>query len=233
MKLTRAIAIAIVMVATTYVLADGAVLTNKDVVAMVKAGLDSGTVVAKIRQSGTKGFDTSVDALIALKKAGVPKDIMDAMLTGGTAAPAAQAAPKSDVQLLSPNGAIDLESLQGDPSATYIGVGFLTWLNFDGQHAAARTSEPTVSIRVRSSQKPDSRMYIVRLDVNDDDRSVKMGRSRMFSATAPTSPDREWTFSFRSEQEQDGVWKLTVDKPLSKGEYGVLRGTELFDFGVD
>jgi hypothetical protein len=76
-------------------------------------------------------------------------------------------------------------------------------------------------------------VYVVRLDSNDEDRSVKMGRSRAFSATAGTTPDREWTFPFTSKEEQDGVWKLELSKSLPKGEYGLLRGSELFDFAVE
>jgi hypothetical protein len=212
-------------------------LTNDDVIAMVKAGLDSSTVLAKITQSGRDGFDTSVEGLIKLKKAGAGKDVIDAMLgvpalaSNGTTAPTA---PKpTDVQLVRPEGPIDLQSLEGEASATYIGIGFMTWLNFDGQHSSVTTADQNVVLRIRSPQRPDSRVYVVRLDVNDNDRSVKMGRQGMFSATAGSTPDRDWTFRYDSAEEQDGVWKLTLQKPLPKGEYGVLRGTELFDFAIE
>ena len=213
-------------------------LTNDDVIAMVKAGLDSTTVIAKISQAGRSGLDTSVDALIKFKKAGVNKEIIDAMLGVGPPVPASAVrtsvrATKTDVQLVTADGVIDLQSLEGEASATYIGIGFMTWLNFDGPHSSVRTKDTNVAVRIRSAQKPDSRLYIVRLDSNDSDRSVKMGRSHMFSASAGTTPDRDWTFAYDSQQEQEGLWKLTLKKPLQKGEYGVLRGTELFDFSVE
>jgi hypothetical protein len=47
------------------------VLTNDSVVKMVKAGLPDAVIIQKIRVSERK-FDTSADALIKLKGAGVP-----------------------------------------------------------------------------------------------------------------------------------------------------------------
>src|SRR5439155_25610356 len=54
-------------------------LTNDDVVEMVKAGFEESTVV-KLIQSSDTSFDTSVSALIALKKAGVSEQVISAML---------------------------------------------------------------------------------------------------------------------------------------------------------
>ena len=54
-------------------------LTNDDVVEMVKAGFEESTVV-KLIQSSDTSFDTSVSALIALKKAGVGEQVISAML---------------------------------------------------------------------------------------------------------------------------------------------------------
>lgn len=71
------------------------VLTNDYVVRMVRAGLSSEVIIAKIANSETD-FDTSVDALIALAEAEVPNDIVSAM-TGGVPAPAAAAAPAPPV----------------------------------------------------------------------------------------------------------------------------------------
>lgn len=55
-------------------------LTNEDVVAMVKADLGDELVVAKIRQAPREALDVSPGALVALKKQGVPKPVLDAML---------------------------------------------------------------------------------------------------------------------------------------------------------
>lgn len=55
-------------------------LANSDVVKMVTSGLAEDTIILAIRRGPTK-FDTSPDALIALKKSGVSDNILRAMLT--------------------------------------------------------------------------------------------------------------------------------------------------------
>lgn len=55
-------------------------LTSADVVAMVKADLGDDVVVAKIRQAPREALDVSSDALVKLKKQGVSKAVLDAML---------------------------------------------------------------------------------------------------------------------------------------------------------
>src|ERR1700724_3513815 len=60
-------------------------LTNEDIVSMVQAGLPQDVVVEKIKTSKT-AFDTSTEALVALKKAGVAGDIIRIMVN-----PAAEA----------------------------------------------------------------------------------------------------------------------------------------------
>ena len=141
-------------------------LTNEGVIALVRAGLDTATIVLKIGQTGRAGFDTSVDGLIALKKANVPKTIIDAMLGVSPSAPggltATSAMGKADVQLIATTGVVVLESLVGRSSSTYIFVGFKMWLNFDKPQASVRTTDSKPTLRVKSPQRPDSRWFIVR-----------------------------------------------------------------------
>jgi len=58
-------------------------LTNQDVTRMVANGLPESVVVSTI-QAGPTQFDTSIDALIALHKAGASKAVLDAMVAAGT-----------------------------------------------------------------------------------------------------------------------------------------------------
>src|SRR5258706_14277420 len=67
-----------------------AALTNKDVVDMVKSGLATEIVVAKIRAS-PGNFDTSAATLAELKSANVPDSVIMAMVGGAIDAPAASA----------------------------------------------------------------------------------------------------------------------------------------------
>jgi hypothetical protein len=58
-------------------------LTNQDVLEMIKAGLTTEVIVAKIKATPSK-FDTSPATLLELKGAGVSDAIIMAMVTGGT-----------------------------------------------------------------------------------------------------------------------------------------------------
>lgn len=55
-------------------------LENADVVAMVKADLGDDLVIAKIQQAPREALDVSSEALVKLKKQGVSKGVLDAML---------------------------------------------------------------------------------------------------------------------------------------------------------
>lgn len=55
-------------------------LTNADVVAMVKAELGDDLVISKIRQAPREALDVSSDALVSLRKQGVSRAVLDAML---------------------------------------------------------------------------------------------------------------------------------------------------------
>ena len=63
-------------------------LTDADVINMVKNKLPESVIVGAI-QSHPGTFDTSTSGLISLHKAGVPENVMNAMVTGGKAAPKA------------------------------------------------------------------------------------------------------------------------------------------------
>src|SRR2546427_282308 len=70
------------------------VLTNQSVVEMVKAGLSERVIVAKIRTSPTN-FDVRTDALIALKKNGVPEKVIEAILSPSAPAASAESSPSA------------------------------------------------------------------------------------------------------------------------------------------
>jgi hypothetical protein len=65
------------------------VMTNESVIKMHEAGLPAEVILAKIRTSQTN-FDTSVDALVALSEAGIPKDVI-ADMAGSSSAPSSAA----------------------------------------------------------------------------------------------------------------------------------------------
>ena len=67
------------MLASMSPFGDDSALTNKDVVLLTEAGLDATVIIAKIESSPTD-FDTSVDQLVALRKAGVGNAVIAAMV---------------------------------------------------------------------------------------------------------------------------------------------------------
>jgi hypothetical protein len=78
----------------------GVPLRNSDVVQMMRSGLGRRTIVLLIRQSQCN-FDTSPQAMMKLKKAGVSDDVLNAMLAAErTAAAAASAEATSDALML-------------------------------------------------------------------------------------------------------------------------------------
>lgn len=58
---------------------DEDVITNDGVISLVRIGLSSGLIVAKIKSSPSK-FDTSTQALLTLAEAKVPDDVVIAMM---------------------------------------------------------------------------------------------------------------------------------------------------------
>lgn len=69
-------------------------ITNADILKLLTAGLSEGAVVATIKANGGT-FDTSADALIALKKAGATDGVLQAVLLGNGAGALTGADPSS------------------------------------------------------------------------------------------------------------------------------------------
>lgn len=116
----------------------GEVLTNDNVLTMVKAGLPSSLIVAKIRASKTN-FNTNTDELIRLQQARVPTEIINSMVEASSHASA----------VTSSMGAGDAS--KGDPndpsSAHEAGIYLLQ--EKDGQRKMVQL-EPSVSKQTKS-----------------------------------------------------------------------------------
>ena len=69
-------------------------LTNDNIVTLAKAGFDELFILQLIRSSRTN-FDTSVDGLVALKKAGVSRELIRLMAMPQSSPPAVPAAAAS------------------------------------------------------------------------------------------------------------------------------------------
>jgi len=243
-------------------------LTNAEVAKLCKLGLGDQVVIAKINQAKAVDFKLDTVNLVALKQDGVSKDVITAMLNRSTA-PQAQRGPATGpargsggspgalpagvsnagdegVLLRTAQGELRLQSVQGDLSTTWAYVAMLTFLDFPGLRADARITDRKPTVVVRSSKSPKGRVFLVKCKSNkkDNDRSVKVGRARVFSQKSWSTPDSDWTVEFDTKELPDNTWEITPKQDLKPGEYGVLfrggfygilGGTqgELFDFGVD
>jgi len=95
-------------------------LTNKDVLDMLKSGLATEIVVAKIKASPGK-FDTSVATLAELKSANVPDAVIMAMVGGVVDTPTAASSPIVEVKV--PDGTEIEIQLKNNASGEELKVG--------------------------------------------------------------------------------------------------------------
>jgi hypothetical protein len=88
---------------------------------------------------------------------------------------------------------------------------------------------------------------LVRLEVEKNSRQAEIGEFSMWGASSGNN--KKETVPFKSERLKPGLYKVTIDGPLKKGEYcfisapvatssyagiaGTTSATNIFDFGVD
>ena len=236
------------------------VLTNQLVVDMVKAGLSERVVVAKIRTSPTN-FDTGTDALIALKKNGVPEKVIEAMMSPTAAPSAAPAAPAGAPPAASvaavPPGAM---AAPARPTVFHVVAGKEVELMVNGieiqtnrARYAGRSTEAVIAGNKSKYRTQDrqptfvltaapNEMPLVRLDPGKNDRNLKIG-SGSSAPYAGGSTRRgirsEDLVEVDVERDSRGFYRVRPRAPLAPGEYGFAAsrgGTQvsgIYDFGVD
>lgn|SRR5262245_3727429 len=216
------------------------VLTNDSVVGMVKSGLTEGVIIEKIRASQRK-FDTSTDGLIKLKGAGVPDKVIEAMITGGAAAPAA-AASQADPMLahLATGGAKPLKPAHGEMEtsvAPFAGSRQEVVLPKAKAEYRMTDKQPVFSTNLAAEQ-----WALVRLKPGKNDRNLPMSKNSGWGWAGSTfrqGPDPKYRVQLTGEAGANGT-QMKPTEPLAPGEYGfvaIVRGqpnlVEVFDFGVD
>jgi hypothetical protein len=150
--------------------------------------------------------------------------------------PGGSSSAPSPFYLLEDGKAVELTSLNGDPTSVWAGFVVLNFLEFPGTEAVVRTSNPRPTILAHVDESPErSQVYLVETDPDDDDdtRSVKIGKGKMFSASFTYRPDKDWTVPYESTEEEPGLWRIVPGKDLKPGEYGVYISGVLYDFAVD
>jgi hypothetical protein len=216
-------------------------LTNQDVLKMVKAGLTTEAVVAKIREAPRTDFHMERDNLSEFYKIGVSHDILQAMFERGLpAAPdgnmmRALGMEITEVSLKRGEEIVPLSLSRGLVSTGRFGT--KTFINYPGMHAQARTGEKRPVFLVRRSSSPvNGHCFLVRLDLGDKEKFRSLRRSsKVF-----TAPDSDRIIPYEAVEEREGLWRVAPKQDLGPGEYGWYfdlaagpQGGGILDFGVD
>jgi hypothetical protein len=244
-------------------------LTNDDVIAMVQAGLPEGVIIEKIRVSPGQ-FDTSVEGLVALKKAGVSERIVRVIVNpelssadvragamavvpgvpSAAPAPCQAAAGQGSMPWLTgaspamwyeyPESGDRLEMVyeRGTVNRIWFGVGQVHLLELNPLRAGLRTGSQPVFYSCMNPN--DAPLVKFTLDKGSDERNTSVGRGGPWNYKQKIS--EEDLVRFASAKTPEGYFKITVDQPLSPGEYGFvpqgqagffLFGERVYTFGVD
>jgi hypothetical protein len=216
-------------------------LSNDDVVQMVKGGFDESTTVAAIEAADTS-FDTSVQALIALKTAGVSEKVISAMLAATkkkaeAAKPAAPvAAPAAAANPDVPEDMGVYTKLKGALAEMYAEV--VSWksggvgksmlsMGMTKGHVNATVSGPKsklqlglpieVIIRCAEGVTPSEYM-LLKLDEKGDRREFRAVTGGVYHSSGGAEKD---AIKFDFQKIAPRTYKIMLTG-LKKGEYGIL-----------
>jgi hypothetical protein len=242
----------ILLVAAVLLLAAGAAfpqstkpLTNDDVIQMVKGGFDESTTVAAIDGADTN-FDTSVQALLALKGAGVSEKVISAMLAAtkkkaeGTKPAAAAAVPApAPAPAANPDVPDDIgvyAKLKGSLAEVYaevvswksggVGKSMLTG-GFTKGHVNATVSGPKSKLQLGTPIEfvikcaegvTPSEYLLLKLDEKGDRREFRAVTGGVYHSSGGAEKD---AIKFDFQKIAPRTYKIAL-AGLKKGEYGFL-----------
>jgi uncharacterized membrane protein YgcG len=213
----------------------GKPLSNDDVVQMVKGGFDESTTVAAIDAAETN-FDTSVQALMALKAAGVSEKVISAMLAAAkkkteAAKPAAPAA-NPDV----PDDIGVYTKLKGSLAEVYAEV--VSWksggvgksmlsMGMTKGHVNATVSGPKSKLQLGTPIEfvikcgegiTPSEYTLLKLDEKGDRREFRAVTGGVYHSSSGIEKD---AIKFDFQKIAPRTYKIAL-AGLKKGEYGFL-----------
>lgn len=214
-------------------------LTNDDVVQMVKGGFDESTTIAAIDAAQTN-FDTSVQALMALKAAGVSEKVISSMLaatkkkseaakpTAAAAAPAANPDVPEDMGVYT--------KLKGSLAEVYaevvswksggVGKSMLTG-GFTKGHVNATVSGPKSKLQLGTPIEfvikcaegvTPSEYTLLKLDEKGDRREFRAVTGGVYHSSSGIEKD---AIKFDFQKIAPRTYKIAL-AGLKKGEYGFL-----------
>jgi len=234
-------------------------LTNAEVVNLCKLDLGDEVVIAKINQAKAIDFKLETDDIVALKRQGISKDVIAAMLKRATPQ---DVSSKEDPISKMP---IDIKAYQGvDPfriltstgeiplkpspmeHTEEVKFGFIVpkmnqYLEAPGTQSRTRTKDKGLCILVTSEFSPEAHFFLVRLKIDSkrNSRSMKMDTSaHLFgNGKIDPKPEEDSIVAGKVERVSDTEWRLVPKVPLMPGEYWIYTMSypqgNFSDFGVD
>jgi hypothetical protein len=214
-------------------------MTNDSVIKMVKAGLSDDLIVGSINTQPGQ-YDTSTDALIALKTAGVSDRVVGAIMSkasGATAAPAA--APVASNGL--PPGIDEIGVYIKDKNGNWVSLmpevvnfktgGVLKSLatnglvkgdingHIEGVKSKTIATLPVVFAVYTQDGTAISEYQLLRLRPNSDSREFRSMTGGVFHASGGAKRD---SVEFQATKLATRLYQITLDQSIGKGEYGLL-----------
>jgi hypothetical protein len=224
-------------------------MRNADVVKLLEAGMPEQVVLQAIASSQSK-FDTSTDALIALKAKGATPNILTAMMRPAGAAAAAKGGAAPAHQKGAANAGYNPEEVtlfvDGQPqimsytipqtrtAARALGFGGMaSYASLNGKAAQRRLSSPSPEfiVSVPKNAQADNYLTLANFAVrNNDTREVMTGGGYM---SYSTGINKSRVVKVKTEPLADQsnaregfvLHKITPEAPLKAGEYALVLYT--------
>jgi hypothetical protein len=209
-------------------------MTNDSVLKMFHAGLGQALILQTI-QTQPGAYDVSTEAIIALKQAGLPDPILNAMMAAAGRPPLAPAAPTTVLPVIEPgvyykgpNGQwllMDSEPVQivsGGLLKSTLSQGIIREDRngrIFGREATLVLQRP-VQILIFTPESVTDRDYdLLRLRVNGKDREFRTVTGGVLHTTAGAQRDE---VTFHATETAPRTFVFTLDAATQPGEYGVL-----------
>jgi hypothetical protein len=231
--------IAVLLLAACSFLAAQQAMNNDSVIKLVKAGLSDDLIVTTINSS-PGAYDTSADAIIALKSAGASDKVV-AAIVARAAAPATPPAPPAAAAPVRPAGIDDVGVYYRDRNGAWTNLepeivnfktgGVMKTMFSDGivkpdinGHIPGKNAKNVLTfpvvLAVYVPEGTDIAEYqLLRLRQNSNNREFRSVTGGVVHSSGGATRDN---VEFKSQKIAPRVYQITLDPSLGKGEYGLL-----------
>jgi hypothetical protein len=233
------------------------IMTNADVIEMVKAKLPEDTIILAIQQS-EPNFDTSTKALIDLKNEGVSQKILETMLQSQSkqsvpqnktdnVAGNAESGSLKEFVLIDGENRISMKYSVAKAKIPLSGVlnpfGGKTYYTLNGNRAQLRINNPApeFELSLPSNMKASEQITLYRLKVTSDSRDLKTGKIAAIGKDSGKSNKEAFVpakFEEIKTESMGGMkytlYRVKVVGQLPPGEYALVTNYYwYYDFGID